>query len=151
MFYPLQHPLHTLHKSLFAFHLCFYLSWYNKAQYTENVAYFLPSSILKRLHKNSPIFISLFLKILFIFLEKTREGEREISMCGCLLCTLYWEPDPQPRHVPWLGIELATLWFTACAPFSELHWPGLHKFFFFKAMLIWQLSQHNLTKLFQMK
>ena len=32
-------------------------------------------------------------------------------MCGCLSHILYWEPGLQPRHVPWLGIELATLWF----------------------------------------
>ena len=33
-------------------------------------------------------------------------------MCGCLLCTPYWGPGLQPRHVPWLGIEPATLWFS---------------------------------------
>ena len=32
-------------------------------------------------------------------------------MCVCLSYTLYWGPGPQPRHVPWLGIEPATLWF----------------------------------------
>ena len=26
--------------------------------------------------------------------------ERETSMCGCLLCTPYWGPGLQPRHVP---------------------------------------------------
>ena len=46
-----------------------------------------------------------FLKIciyLFIFRERGKEGERgrETSMHGS-----------QPRHVPWLGIKLATLWF----------------------------------------
>ena len=29
-------------------------------------------------------------------------------MCGCLSCTLFWEPGPQPRHVPLLGIQPAT-------------------------------------------
>ena len=38
----------------FMFQFCFFLSWNNKAHYTENVAYFLPLSILKWLHKNSP-------------------------------------------------------------------------------------------------
>ena len=33
-------------------------------------------------------------------------------MCGCLLCASYWGPGLQPRHVPQLGIEQATLWFT---------------------------------------
>ena len=32
-------------------------------------------------------------------------------MCGCLSSAPYWGPGLQPRHVPWLGIELATLWF----------------------------------------
>ena len=55
-------------------------------------------------------------KILFIFREGGTEGERgrETSMCGCHSCTPYWGPGPQPRNVPWLGIELATLWFTGC-------------------------------------
>ena len=75
-----QHLLHTLHKSFFVFQLCFYLSWNNKARYTKNVAWFLPSSPLKWLHKNSPILVG-----------------------------------------------------------------------FFKCMLIWQLTQYNLTKLFQME
>ena len=46
--------LHTLQKSFFTFQLCFYLSWRDKASYAKNV-YFLSSSILKWLHKNSPI------------------------------------------------------------------------------------------------
>ena len=33
-------------------------------------------------------------------------------MCGGLSSAPYWGPGPQPRHVPWLGIELATFWFT---------------------------------------
>ena len=33
-------------------------------------------------------------------------------MCGCLSCASYLGSGPQPRHVPWLGIEPATLWFT---------------------------------------
>ena len=41
----------------FAFQLCFYLSWNNKAKYTKNVEYFISSLILKWLHKNSPILI----------------------------------------------------------------------------------------------
>ena len=42
----------------------------------------------------------LFKKILFIFREGERkEREREISVCGCLLYTLYWGPGLQPRHV----------------------------------------------------
>ena len=57
-------------------------------------------------------FFLFFLKILFIcFLERGegRKRGRETSMCGCLLCTPYWGPGRQPRPVPWLGIEPATL------------------------------------------
>ena len=32
-------------------------------------------------------------------------------MCGCLSHTPYQGFGPQPKHVPWLGIELVTLWF----------------------------------------
>ena len=81
--YSISHSTFSIHCTnlciCFAFQLHFYLSW-NKAYYAKNIAYFLPSSILKWLHKNSPIFIRVF-----------------------------------------------------------------------KCMLIWQLSQYNLTKLFWMK
>ena len=40
-------------------------------------------------------------------------------MCGCLSHAPNWGPGPQPRHVPWLGIELATLCFSG--PCS-IHW-----------------------------
>ena len=51
---------------------------------------------------------------IYLFLERGggREKERETSMHGCLSHAPYWGPDPQPRHVPRLGIELVTLWFT---------------------------------------
>ena len=44
----------------FCVQLCFFLSWNNKAWYAENFVYFLPSSMLKWLHKNSPILVSFF-------------------------------------------------------------------------------------------
>ena len=40
-------------------------------------------------------------------------------MCGCLSCTPHWAPGPQPRHVPWMGIKLVTLWFTG---WHSVHW-----------------------------
>ena len=63
----------------------------------------------------------IFLKILFISREGKggRKRGRETSKCGCLLHTPYWGPGPQPRHVPWLGIEPETLWFTG--------WRSLHR------------------------
>ena len=45
--------------------------------------------------------------------------ERETSMCGCLSHASWWGPDPQPRHVPWLGIEPATFGFTGP---RSIHW-----------------------------
>ena len=64
---------------------------------------------------------------LFIFREGKggRKRGRETSMCGCLSGGAHWGPGPQPRHVPWLGIELATLWFPACVQLTEVHQPGL--------------------------
>ena len=32
-------------------------------------------------------------------------------MCSCPSHVPYWGPGQQPRYVPWLGIELVTLWF----------------------------------------
>ena len=86
---------------------------------------------------------------LFIFRERGREGEREgeqeTSTCGCLSLGPHWEPGPQPRHVPWLGIEPTTTLFRRPAlnpvsytsqgylyflfpvplpPFSTLHLPS---------------------------
>ena len=39
----------------------------------------------------------------FIYLFYREEGSergKETSMCVCLLCSLYWGPGLQPRHVP---------------------------------------------------
>ena len=62
-------------------------------------------------------------KILFIYFLQSRKGGRkrgrETSMCGCLLCVSYWGPGLQPRHVPWLGIQLAALWFKG---WHSIHW-----------------------------
>ena len=40
-------------------------------------------------------------------------------MCGCLSCTSYWGPAPQPRNVPWLGIKAVTLCFKGQC---SIHW-----------------------------
>ena len=45
--------------------------------------------------------------------------QRKTSMCGWLSHIPYYGPGPQPRHVPWLGIELMTLWF---AGWRSIHW-----------------------------
>ena len=61
----------------------------------------------------------LFLKKYFLNLFLERGRERETSMCGYLTHAPYWGPGPQPRHVPWLGIEPETLWFTG---WCLIHW-----------------------------
>ena len=43
---------------------------------------------------------------------REKERERNVCVCGCLSCAPYWGPGLQPRHVPRLGIEPVTLWFT---------------------------------------
>ena len=70
-----------------------------------------------------PLFFKHFLKILLIyfFREKVREGKRrrETSACGCFPLGPHWGPDPQPWHVPWLGIKPVTLWFIGL---NSVHW-----------------------------
>ena len=52
-------------------------------------------------------------------------------MCGCLSHTRYWGPGPQPRHLPWLGIKLATLWFIGQ---HVIHWATGPKYSPFNAI-----------------
>ena len=73
----------------------------------------------------SSLWFSIFLKILFIERGEGREKGRETSVCGHLSCGPHWEPGLQPRHVPWLGIQGATLPYAALTQSSELHQPGL--------------------------
>ena len=95
---------------------------------------------------------------LFIFREQGKERRKrgkEISMCGCFLCALYWGPGPLPRHMLWLGIELATLWLIgpcsihwatpARAPSFLLHIKNVSEFamhsdILIQASLMWHLS-----------
>ena len=71
-------------------------------------------------------FLRLFI-YLFIYRQRGRERKRERNINVWLPLThLMLGPGPQPRHVPWLGIKLASLWFAACAQSTELHQPG-HK------------------------
>ena len=73
-----------------------------------------------------------FLKFIFREGKGGRKRGREISMCGCLSRAPYWGPGPQPRHVPGLGIKLATLWFAARTQSTELHQPGQKNFIYFQ-------------------
>ena len=61
-----------------------------------------------------------FKKIFYLFIFRERKGrKKETSTCGCLSCTPYRGPGQEPRHVPWLGIKPATLWFTGQC---SIHW-----------------------------
>ena len=67
-----------------------------------------------------------FLRLhLFIFTERRKEGgsERNIDVGERVISFLSrapnWGPGLQPRHVPWLGIQLVTLWF---AGLCLIHW-----------------------------
>ena len=95
-----------------------HISW--EIKYTHNkenrvwCTFFLKQSFLKD-------FIIIYDCYYYYFLDK---GERigkdsKTSMCGCLSCAPYWGPGLYPRHVPWLGIELVTLWLT---DWHSIHW-----------------------------
>ena len=65
----------------------------------------------------------LTVKRFYLFIFRQGKGERnrgrETPKCGCLSWAPHWEPGPQPRHVPWLGIELVTPWF---AGWHSIYW-----------------------------
>ena len=74
------------------------------------------------LHPCPPSRTMFFKDFIYLFLREGRSGRkrgRETSMCGCLLCAPYWGRGLRPRHVPWLSIELVTLWF---AGWHSIHW-----------------------------
>ena len=67
-------------------------------------------------------FLYLFKKDFIHFYTEEKGGRkrgRERLMCGCLSHAPYCGPGLQPRHVPWLGIEPATLWFVGQC---SIHW-----------------------------
>ena len=87
-----------------------------------------------------------FFKILFIY--PLREGKggrkkgratsygRDTSIC-CLSHAPTWGPGPQPRNVPWLGIELVTLWFLGQ---HSIHWATPARASFWNKWLIFALG-----------
>ena len=101
--------------------------------------------------------IIFYLKNLFFivyFRERGREGEREgekhwcerETSIGCLLYAPDWEPNLQPRHVPWLGIELATFlsarWHQSTEPHQLGHLLFLLKSYLYlkkKKLLTWEI------------
>ena len=70
--------------------------------------YYIPITFLKRFY-------------VFIFRERGRAGERETEKHPCVVSshTPNRGPGPQPSHVPWQGIQPATLWF---AGRRSIHW-----------------------------
>ena len=86
-------------------------------------------------------------KRFYIFIFREGEGGRkrgrEISMCGCLSSAPYWPPGLQPRHMPWLGIEPATLWFTGR---QSIHWSTAARapLFFLISIIYESVDAHNM-------
>ena len=85
---------------------------------------------------------------IYLFLERgeRRKKGRETSMCkgniGCLSHAPSWGPGPQPRHVPWLGIEPVAFQFTG---WCLVHWatPAREKYdIFCDVYLIPSLVEH---------
>ena len=82
-------------------------------------------------------FFFLFLNFIYLFLERGRKGRgrgREKHL---------WIACPQPRHVPWLGPESATLPFAGQCP---IHWatPAWAEcyFFIYKYFRNYQMTSH---------
>ena len=64
-----------------------------------------------------------FFKSFYLFICRQRGGREEergrnISVWLPLMCP-YWGPGPQSRHMPLLGTELVTLWFTG---WHSIYW-----------------------------
>ena len=83
---------------------------------------------------------------LYLFLDrgegKEKERERNIIVWLLLECP-HQGPGPQPRHVPWLGIKPATLWFTARTQSTELNKPGLITIFSNDGLFHWYQKWFN--------
>ena len=83
------------------------------------------NSLLLSIVISEPESFCFFLRNFVIYLIIFREGKggrkrgRETSICGCLSHAPYWVPGLQPRYVPWLGIEPATIWFSGL---RSIHW-----------------------------
>ena len=86
---------------------------------------------LNRIALNSLYCLSYLLMYAFIYVcfrGREREGEREGEKQSVCKRYIHWlpltpsqlgEPGPQPRHVPWLGIEPVTFWFSGR---RSVHW-----------------------------
>ena len=92
--------------------------------------------ILQSRQQCTRISVSLYLCQHLLFSERGGEGERNGEKHQCVRDTLIsclsyhpnWGPGLQPRHVPWLGIELATFWFIGR---HSVHWTTPARAFWF--------------------
>ena len=75
----------------------------------------------------SLLVISSHFKRFYLFIFRERKICAKNILIGCLLHAPNWAPGLQPRHVPWLGIKLVTLWF---AGRHSIHWATPARAFF---------------------
>ena len=136
-----QHLLHTLHKSFFLHFSCIFT-------FLEIIKHNMPKALriffYLQIKMATPKFINfdVFFSILFIFKQKGREGERVGEKHQCLVAShMPHTREPGP-HVPRLGIEPATLWFTGQC---SIHWatPARANFWCFLSTH-WCDSCHNI-------
>ena len=68
----------------------------------------------------------IFLKNIYLFLDRGEGREKEEGeKHQCVVTShvaLTGEPGRQPRHMPWVGIEPVTLWFSGL---HSIHWATL--------------------------
>ena len=64
------------------------------------------------------LFLIYFIYLYMLYRLDGGEGKREGEKQHCVVAP-YWGPGWQPRHMPWLGIEPVTLWFTS---WHSIHW-----------------------------
>ena len=110
-------PLYLKYVQNIIYQLCFIIAF-------KSVLVFLRKRHLKPvLYTHTYTYFLILKNILFINFQRERKGRRkrgrETSVCGCLLCAPNLGPGLQPRRVPWLGIEPASLWI---AVQLWIHW-----------------------------
>ena len=89
---------------------CYISKWNNEAKRRLELVFFL---LFCSTANNNSLHIH-FKDFIYLSLERgkgRKKRGRETSVCGCLSHAPHWGPGLQSRHVPPLGIELATFWF----------------------------------------
>ena len=84
------------------------------------------------------------LRILYLFLERGEERERNINV-GLPLTRHNWGPGLQPRQVPWVGIQPTTLRVhRPMLQSTEPHQPGLNPCRFYEHLPPWRMEAEKL-------